>query len=338
MDLSATSNGRGLIGQTAGRTLLWSAAAAAGLLYPLLTTTAKGLHQGVLVCLYGIVVYGLGFLYSVAGQLSVAHGALWGIGAYVTALLALKLGVSFWICLPIAAIATAAFAGLMGYPSLRVKGHYFLIMTFAFAEIARTIALNWRDVTNGDTGLVITAPPDRLGPIVLNTRMDWYYFTFALMIIGIFAVALLKRSALGKRLTAIGENDLLAEASGVAASRDKVIAFMISGVYAGIAGTCWAFYQHYVNPDSLGSHTGIEFILMLLIGGNQFLLGPIVGVIVAIFLPDVFGFSPTQNEIALGIALVAIILFMPQGVLGALRLLIVRAGIVRLANKVGPDR
>jgi branched-chain amino acid transport system permease protein len=291
--------------------------ALAGLALPLAVGSGRGLHQLTVICIYGIVVYGLGFLYSVARQLSVAHATLWGIAAYVTAFLALEWHVSFWLCLPLAMAAAAVCAGLIGYPSLRVKGHYFLIMTFAFSEIARVVAINWRSVTNGDTGLVIPQSPEPLGPISLQTRAEWYYFAYALLLLAIVSVHFLKRTALGKRLAAIGENDALAESCGVNATRDKLLAFMISGLYAGAAGACWAFYQHYVNPDQFGSRTGIEFILMLLLGGHHHALGPLVGVVVALELPAVFSFSPQENEIALGVAFIAIILLMPQGIAGA---------------------
>ncbi len=292
----------------------WLPVLALALIFPQLPVSGRSVHTGVLICIYGVTVYGLGFLFGTAGQLSVAHGTLWGVGGYTAALLTLNYGVSFWLCLPAAMVMAALFAGLVGYPSLRVKGHYFLIMTFAFSEIARVVALNWRTLTNGDTGLVLAASPDALGPITLNSRVEWYYFTLFLLVVAIIAAAILPRIPLGRRLKAAAQNEALATAAGVNAARDRVVAFMISGLFAGCAGACWAYYQHFMNPDQFGSGPGIEFILMLLIGGAQSLSGPIIGVIVTMLLPRVFGFSATQNEIALGVIFIAIILLMPKGV------------------------
>ncbi len=303
---------------------------ALGFAVPQTLVSARIVHLCVLICIYGLLVYGLGFLYEAAGQLSVAHGALWGIGAYTTALLTLNAGWTFWICLPTAMVTAALFAGLLGYPSLRVKGHYFLIVTFAFAEILQTINTNWRGFTNGDTGLVIAVAPPPLGPISLQSRADWLVFSFALLVLGIGVLAILRRLPFGRRLSAIRENETLARAAGVNTVRDKVLAFMISGAYAGAAGACWAYYQHYVNPHQFDSHSGIELILMLLIGGIKTTLGPIVGVIVAICLPDLFGFSAAQNEIALGVAFIAIILLMPEGIVTFAQKLIHRLRLINV--------
>ncbi|WP_109793444.1 branched-chain amino acid ABC transporter permease [Minwuia thermotolerans] len=287
------------------------------LLFPEIAGAGRAVHIAVLVCIYGILVYGLAFLYSAAGQLSVAHGALWGIGAYTAALVTLEWGWSFWASMPAAMVVAAIVAGLLGYPSLRVKGHYFLIASFAFAEIVRLVAVNWRGLTNGDTGLVITSSPEPLGPITLGSREEWYYFTLALLVVAIVVVAVLRRLPFGRRLAALRENEELARAAGVNTTRDKVAAFMFSGLFAGVAGTCWAYYGHYVNPHQFGINTAIELILMLLIGSVHFPLGPLVGVLVVICMPEVLGFSPTQNEIALGAIFIAIILLAPKGVLVA---------------------
>lgn len=275
----------------------------------------RGLHTAVLVCIFGVAAYGLGMLYRSAGQLSVAHGSLMGIGAYTAAILTQTLGLSFWVCLPLAMMAAALAAGLIGYPSLRVKGHYFLIVTFGFSEIFRTVAINWRGLTNGETGIVIAKAPEPLLFIEVGSRISWYYFSLTALVVAILASALIFRSGFGLRLEALRENESLARAAGVNVARDKIVAFMVSGLFAGAAGAMLAYYQHFISPHQFGSKAGIELILMLLVGGSASLLGPIVGVIVVVALPGALDLSPSQNEIVLGVIFIAIILLLPRGLI-----------------------
>jgi branched-chain amino acid transport system permease protein len=165
--------------------------------------------------------------------------------------------------------------------------------------------------------MVIAKSPEPLLFIELGTRVSWYYFSLAALTLAILASALVFRSDFGLRLEALRENEDLARAAGVNVARDKIVAFMVSGLFAGAAGAMLAYYQHFIGPHQFGSKAGIELILMLLVGGSSSLLGPIVGVIVVIALPGLLNLSPTQNEVALGIIFIAIILLLPRGLIGA---------------------
>lgn len=288
------------------------------LAFPLVAPSVRALHTGVLVGIYAILIYGMSFLFKSGGLLSVAHGTLWGIGAYTAALLAIHYDLPFVPCM-LAAMAVAAFAALaVGYPSLRVRGHYFLIVTFAFAEIMRVIATNWIELTNGDTGLAVVKSV-HIGPFEITERIEWYYLTLVAVIAAMVIAWALEASKFGRRLIALRENEQLAKAIGINPTRDKLAGFVISGLFAGAAGCFWAFYQHYVTPYQVGSHTGIELILMLLLGGVHERLGPLCGVIIVITLPGLLGFSPVENEIALGAIFIAVVMLMPGGIVATLR-------------------
>jgi branched-chain amino acid transport system permease protein len=269
------------------------------------------------VFIYALVASSLRFLYRYGGQLSVAQGALWGIGSYVSVVLFQKHGMPLWVALPAAMVGSALVAGLIGYPSLRVRGHYFLIITFAFAEMLRISTINLRDLTGGDTGLSVTRRPDVVWPFSVDDRIGWYWSALACLLVTMVVIELLGSTPFGRRLTAVGENEELATSVGINAGATKVAAFMLSGALAGLGGVLWAFNQRFIEPGQFGAFAGINFILMLMLGGVRSSAGVIVGALTVVFLPDWLSLDPTQNEIALGVVLIVIILFLPDGLVAS---------------------
>lgn len=273
----------------------------------------RQLHELTTVFIFAIVATGLHFLYRYGGQLSVAHGSLWGIGAYGSATLFQEMGWNFWLG-ALAAIAMAGIAAaVVGYPSLRVHGHYFLIVTFAFAEMFRLAMSNVRGITGGTTGLSVTTRPEAPWPFSFADRTGWYWVALICLLTSMAAVEIVGQTNFGRRLTAVGENEDLAISVGINASRIKVLGFVISGMVAGLAGILWAFNQRFIAPGQFGAFAGIDFILILMLGGAYHIFGPVVGALVIVYLREILGLSPTQNEIALGVILILVILFLPNG-------------------------
>lgn len=297
----------------------WVVLVAAGIGFWMFAPSGRSLHMGVLVCIYAIGAYGMAFLWACTGTFSIAHGALAGVGAYTAALLSLRLGAPFPVAILAAMGLAAAIAFLIGLPSLRVKGHYFLLVTFAFAEIAQLTMINWRSLTNGDAGLVVAARSVSLFGLEIADRSAWFVLVFVLMLIAAALTIRLRGTPFGRRLAAVRENEPLAMSVGINAPREKLLAFMLSGALAGLAGALIAYYQRTVTPIEFGSHAGIQYVFMVLVGGTSGPIGPVIGALVSLCLPELLGFSPTANEILLGVLFIVIILVMPEGVGSALQ-------------------
>lgn len=291
----------------------WVAVAAAWLILPMTDPAISTINLFVLVGIYAVIAYGVALLFGDGGLLSIAHGGLWGIGAYAAALLSVHFDWSLWMALPVGIVAAAVLAAVTGYPSLRVKGHYFVVVTFAFAELVRVVGNSWRSFTNGDTGLSIVKPGSKGDILFLQTRKDWYYAMGVAVALTVVITYLVKHSNFGRRLVAIRENEELAEATGVDTTKIKVLAFMLSGALAGASGVAWANYIKFVNPSQFGAEPGLIIVLMVLIGGARSIAGPLLGATFIVIVPDKLGLDPIQNNIVLGIVFIAAILLFPKG-------------------------
>lgn len=277
--------------------------------------------------IFAIAAYGLYFLYSQSGQLSVAHGALMGLAAYAAALLDLRLHIGFWSAIPIA-LATCFAAGfLVGLPLIRVSGHYFLIVTFAFAQVFVITGENWISVTNGVDGLSVRDSPDPVLGLPVDTLNGFFYLVVVLTVIVIAAVYALSRTRFCRLLRAARQNEPLAASLGMNVLRSRFLAFAISGLFPGLAGVLYAYYLSHVQPDTFGITAGVDLILMLVLGGSTILLGPLTGALVYFYLPEFISLTPTVSRIVFGLLLVVSILVLPNGVAGSLA-----RGATRLAG------
>jgi branched-chain amino acid transport system permease protein len=277
-------------------------------LVPYMTPSSRDLSLAITAVMYALVAYGLYFLYSQVGVLHAAHGALWGLGAYTAAIL----GEGFWLALPLAIIVCVAAAVVIGLPSLRLSGPYFLIITFAFAGFLRLVGNNWLSVTNGRDGLIEREGPTFFGVDFRELEPN-YYLVLALLIVSMAVVSLLSRSHFGRRLRAVRENEDLAASLGINVWKERLLAFAWSGIFAGVGGVFYLYYLHHVEPNSFASTAGINLILIVILGGGRSFLGPVIGAYTYIFLPEFLGFSPNTARTVFGALLIAIILLLPLG-------------------------
>ena len=203
-----------------------------------------------LILVYVVIAIGLNFILGFAGMFAFAHAAFMGIGAYTSALLEAKLGVSYFIALPAAGIFTGLVGCLVGIPAIRVSGLYLAMVTVAFTELVHWILNNWKPVTNGADGVTIPAP----------SLFGWEFrgetSSFYLILVVAFAMTMWARrilqSKIGRAFVALRENETAAPCSGINVARTKTIAFGLSAFYAGIGGALFTITQHYVAPDSFG--------------------------------------------------------------------------------------
>jgi branched-chain amino acid transport system permease protein len=315
------------------RAVPWLAGAALVLALPLAVRNPFFLHLCILVLMWTLLGAAWNLLGGFAGQVSFGHAALFGVGAYVTIILYLKLGIAPWWGIPLGGVAAALVSLPLGLICFRLRGPYFSLATLAVAEIVRLVALNWDTVTNGPEGFLITELPPLsiLGRVVNWEAKEPFYFTIAVLAMGAFAAtAWLERSRLGAFLVAIRENEDAAEAVGIDTVRAKVTTLALSAFLAGAGGGFYAFYFRYVDPDAvLPIALSMEMVFIAVVGGLGTVSGPFIG---AIFLTTL---GETMRErfqvghlIFYGLFMMIVIRFMPEGIWGRLRKLLGRRAAV----------
>ncbi len=285
------------------------------------------LYLGNTLMMYAILALGLDLLLGWSGQFAFAHIAFFGIGIYTSALLQLRLGVPFIVGVPIA----AAFAGLVGLliaiPATRLRTVYLALATYAFAECAQWIFRAWDSVTKGSDGLRISAP-DIFGYVVGTDRRAFPVMAIILALV-LLSFLYLTRSKLGRELCAIRDSEHVASASGIDVKRTKVIAFVLSAVFAGLAGGTYTLFQSFVNPDSVGLAQLILVLTMVVVGGSGSIAGVLIGVVLIGLLPEFLRAAPrgllVWQEFFYGLILVLATMFMPRGLWGLWQSLFARA-------------
>ncbi len=286
-----------------------------------------------LAMIYAIAVWGLNIVQGLAGQVSLAQGAFYAIGAYVSMLLSKRLGLDVWFALPLSAIITAAFGLALGLPSMKLGGRYLFLVTLAFSKIVHMVTLQWIPVTGGPDG-VGRIPAPSIAGLSLATNARYYYILLLCLGLAVTAGLRIKNSRIGRALVGIRDNEIAAEGLGVDTRRYKIMAFILSAAYGGLAGSLYAHMWHYIAPDMFGVETSILFLAMIVVGGPGSVLGPVLGAFLVSALPEVLRFSGEYYMAMYGVALVAIVIFLPGGIAGLLAAVIGRLSR-RLAVRYG---
>jgi branched-chain amino acid transport system permease protein len=275
-------------------------------------------------CVSAVALYGLAILFGQAGIMSVGHAALMGVGAYAAAILARDADLGFFAALPIASLLSAAVAGLVGLPSLRVGGHHFVIITFALCGLFTIVLTNGGSFTGSATGLDVSPIGTVLG-VNFGRLQNLYLLVVAVMVLAIGLTHLVMVSRYGRTLRAIRENEALAQAVGINVGLHKIVAFMVSGAFAGAAGVLQVYFLQHISPDLYGAFPSVYIALMVMLGGPRRLLGPLVGAFIVSFLPEVLNLDPVDARIAYGVGLILVILLLPGGVMAGLETLYLAA-------------
>jgi len=266
-----------------------------------------------------------------AGQLSVGHAAFVGLGAYTSAMLSIHAGLTPWIGMLVGGVLSAALGAVIGYLGFRfgLRGFYFVLLTVAFAEIFRIIALN-TDWVGGAQGLYITFTGDPRQFQFQDNRV-YYYVSLGLMLLATGVVAWIERHRFGAYLVAIREDENACEALGVDTFRYKMLAIVVSAFLTGIGGTFYAFYLFSLQPNSVfGIPLSVEIVIRPIVGGSGTILGPILGSFILSPLAELSrtyfsqGGWTGMHLIVYGALLIGVVLFLPQGAYPALRRLLLR--------------
>jgi branched-chain amino acid transport system permease protein len=284
---------------------------------PWLNPGYRALSFAITTGVTAIVLYGMAVPFGQAGIMSLGYAGLMGFGAYTAAILSRDLGMNMWQAMPVAAVVAALCAGVFGLPSLRISGHHFAITTYVMCELLRIALNNGGKFTGGATGLDLP-PIGTVAGINMDKLGNAYLLVALFMLASMLAAYLIGNSRYGRTLRSIRENEQLARSVGINTNMHKVGAFMLSGLFAGVGGDLQAYNFRHISPDLYGGATSLYFALMVMLGGPRTIFGPLTGAIIVTFLPEVMRIDPVDSRIAYGVALIAVIMLLPGGIIAVL--------------------
>ena len=265
--------------------------------------------------MYIVLALGLNIIVGQAGLLNLGYVAFYAVGAYTYAILSTQFGLSFWPGIFVGAVTAGAAATLLGYVTLRLRGDYFAIVTLGLGEITRIVLNNWVSLTGGPNGISRIGRP-MIGGHVLSSTLEFYYLIVLIVAVTIYAVHRLMFSRIGRAWIAIREDEVAAEAMGINTFRLKLLAFVLGSAWAGLAGVFFAAKMAFVSPESFTFFESVMILCMVVLGGMGSIAGIILGAFLLIALPEVFRDFQDYRMLAFGVALVLMMIFRPQGLLG----------------------
>jgi branched-chain amino acid transport system permease protein len=287
------------------------------------------------VCAINVLLaLGLDFILGYAGQLNLGQSAFYGLGAYVSTLLIVKLGVPFWAAFA-GGVAFSGCAGMiLALFAVRLRGHYLAIASLGFAVITYQILVNWISLTQGPLGIYAIPPPPAIAipglPVIdFRNPAAMFYLVAGFAMIAYFILDQLVRSPIGETLTAIREDDISAASLGINAAAWKVFAFGVGAAVGGAAGCFYATFVGTLVPDAFFITESFTILSMVIVGGMGTLIGPVWGAILLTLLPELLRDVGDLRLVVYGVALTLVVLFMPGGLVQAARLVRAKLGFAR---------
>ena len=303
-----------------GRRNWWGVAALTGfvVVFPvvgLFSAVSHYLDIMVFVGITSMITMGLSLLLGYAGQISLGHAAFYGIGAYTSGILTAKFGVNPWLCIPLGMGLSAVVALMVGFPSLKLKGHYLAMASLGFGQIVFIVFNQWISLTDGPDGFG-NIPRLSIFGFTFDTSLSYFYLVWA-AVIGMLIFCLnVIHSRVGRALMSIHDSELAARAMGVNVARFKVEIFVLSAVMASMAGSLYAHYVTFINPPVFDLFFSIKVVMMVVIGGMTNVWGALLGAGLLTFLPEWLIFMEDFDVLAYGLILLLIVMFLNQGLAG----------------------
>ena len=289
------------------------------------------LYVAMTVAIFGLVALGLNILFGYAGQISLGHAGFLCIGAYATALFS-AWGTPIPLGLAGAGAITAMGGLLMGFPAIRLSGLHLAIATLGFGVVVERVFFSWESFTGGGAGLKVVRPS--VGPWIVNTDIRFYYLVVATVcLLSLIAKNLLHQKA-GRAFHAIRESEIAASTLGVNVVRAKLLAFVMSAFYTGVAGGLFAHLIQFLSVQTFNLSLSISFLIMVIIGGLGSLAGAFIGAAFVMVLPEILRPIKDYQALVFGAMALAAILFMPGGISAGIR----RVLALRLAGADRPQR
>ena len=272
-----------------------------------------------MTCIFAVLALGLDIIMGYLGQISMGHAAFFGIGAYTSALLSLRLGLSVWL----SGLTSIVFVGILGffigYISLsRTRGVPFAIVTFGFGLALWLLCANWYDLTRGFSGIsriphpVIAIP--RLLRIEFKSPVSYYYLVLACLVLTIYLIRRLLQCKFGRAVIAFRENESLASSVGVDPLWYGTLAFALSAALAGLSGVAFAHFVRFITPNLLGMDYIFMMLIMVIVGGRGTLLGPVLGAAIFVLVPELLRVVEQFRPVLIGMFFLICIIFLPGGV------------------------
>lgn len=276
------------------------------------------LHISVTVGIFIILAQGLNILFGYAGQISIGHAAFYAIGAYASALLAGKLSFPFWAAALSAMFLTGLVGFILGLTCLKLRGEYLAITTVAFGEIVQVIFTQWEELSGGPEGF-LSIPHAHIGSFLFNTPVRFYYLTLFTALVVLVLTRNLTSSKLGRSFRSVRDDPLAANILGVDTTRYKLIAFVLSAVYAALAGSLYAHFTRALLPDYFNLSLSVLIFMMVMLGGMGSLYGPVVGVVLLTVSFELLRAFQSYQMVIYGVVVLLITIFAPEGLVGLLR-------------------
>jgi len=293
----------------------------AALVLPLVITNRYYSQVITMSLLFAIGALSLNLILGFTGQASLAHGGFFAIGAYGVAILTYTLGWNFWLALPAAALLSGVIGLLVGLPALRTRGAYFAIVTLCLSEIIYLVAGNWMELTGGHNGIVGIPVPSPislpgLGQLKFDSQISQYYLVLFFLLLTLFVMHRLTKSLRGLTFLATAINEDLSEAVGINIFRTKLLSFVVSNFFVGLAGGIYASLIGSISPSVASVAMTFNFLMYVLLGGITTLAGPIIGAFIIPILLEYLQFLQDYQMILFGLLLIIVIIYFPSGFMG----------------------
>lgn len=285
-------------------------------LLPLALHSSFYLRVVTLVFIFSLVVVGLNLLMGFAGQVSLGHAGFFGIGAYAVAVGPTSLGLPSWLALAGGAVLAGFLAFIVGRPVLRLRGHYLAVATMGLGLLVAMVFNNEAAWTGGPDGMLV--PHLSLFGWRVHGPQSWYWVTGVSLVIGAWIAVNVIASPTGRALRAIHDSEVAARVLGVDVARYKLIAFVLSAMYAAIAGSYFSLFDGLITPESAGFLRSIEFVTMAVLGGLGSIVGSIVGAATLTVLPQLLTVFQDYEHIVLGLVMIVVMVFLPVGIVPSL--------------------
>ncbi len=274
--------------------------------------------MAILIGIYGLLSISLNLLLGYTGQLSLGHAGFFGVGAYLSSLTYLNLGIPLWGGVAVALAGSGLLGFFVARLAFKLRGAYFVIMTIGIAEVLKLVALNWVDLTKGPMGLTdIGAPEINLGfmTVDFSQKMPFYYLILFFVILAFVLQNRLVNSTFGRSFIAIRENEDLAESVGIDAFKYLVIVVIVSSAIAGVAGSLYAHYVSFIDPNVFAFFISVNAVMMAIGGGQGTQAGPLLGAILFTLIPEWLRVFGDARMAVYALMVIFIVIFMPKGML-----------------------
>ena len=296
----------------------WALLIALALVFPYMVSNTYFLSVMTQSYIFAIAALGLNLITGYTGQFNLAHGGFMAIGAYAVGLLTTDYQWGFWTAFAAAGAICGVIGYLVGVISLRMTGHVFSIFTLCVGYIIYLLIEKWEVVTHGAVGVMRIPAPTAFGGLEFDSAKGQYYLVLVFLIVGAYIMHRIVHSLLGRSFVAVRNSEALAEALGIPLARTKRLAFVLSVIYAGLAGGLYAGVVRFLGPDLAATHHTFELVMFMLVGGIGTILGPILGSILVPWLTQSLQFLQDYRMVVFGPVLILLLIFVPNGIVGTI--------------------